>query len=232
MNSFSPPTAMDSNDSETAESTPWYWGNMTPWWFLVTIYCLVFVFYMGFRAFGAETAAAFIIHTLLALYFVVACAWNLLHTPSQGALYRKIHQGAGRVAVLSGTFVVVTGYVLILTGQTQLSVTAQRVFMAVGAFQIIVQAALVFFVRRQGIHNHMVAANILFYSCAFLPALNRAPQIFGFPDGDIWTIIAIPIGFVLTFISIYYYARKMEREKSSETSLRPDGNDSNSNLNE
>jgi len=199
----------DESKHLTEASVPWYCGNMTPWWFLSTLYMLLFVVYMGFRAFG-HASAAFVIHTLVAFAFIVACAWNLLHTPSQGKMYKESHIWIGRIAMMSGTFVVVTGYVLVLTGNSSLSHAAEITFMATGAMQILFQGCLVFAIRvKKSTYYHMLSACVLFYVCALLPALNRLPQIFGFADPEWFPAVIVPIGVALSSISIGYYAQKM-----------------------
>lgn len=197
-------------------------ANWTPMWIIGTVYMFVFVAYMGFAHFGNATAT-FVIHTIEALAFIVACAWNLWHTPSHGDLYRAIHRWMGWIAMISGTVIVVTGYILVLKGETSLSETAQIMFMSTGAFQLVVQAVLIYTIRYGNKHSwlsatyaHMVSANVLFYCCAFLPAANRMPQIFGFEDTDLWTFIAMSIGFLLTFLSIGYYSHKLKVKERKE----------------
>ncbi|KAL3943667.1 MAG: hypothetical protein SGBAC_002287 [Bacillariaceae sp.] len=144
----------DDEDEVLEKRTPWYGGNITPWWFLCTIYMLVFVVYMGFRSFG-YASVAFIIHTIIAFIFITSCAWNLLHTPSQGKSYRHIHIIMGRIAMMCGFFVVVTGYVLVLTGDSSLSNAAEITFMATGGMQILLQGCLIFAIRVPKSTYHM-----------------------------------------------------------------------------
>ena len=76
----------DNSDSDVKETIPWYGGNLTPWWFLCTVYMVLFVIYLGFRAFG-DASVTFAIHTTIAFVFIICCTWNLIHTPSQGKRY-------------------------------------------------------------------------------------------------------------------------------------------------
>jgi len=199
-------------DAEMRESRPWWNGNWNPVWVVGTAYTLLSVCYMGLAQFGHHHTAGFVIHTLVALSFVVTCALNLFHTPSHGPTYRVVHRWTGWIATFSGFFVVLSGYVIVLTGRSSLSSTANALFLGTGAMQIVVQVLLVVAMRfYQSAWYHMVCACVLFYGCTLMPAVNRAPQIFGFPDSDAFTFAIIPLGFLFIFFAIFFHSRPMMR---------------------
>lgn len=223
----------DHEEENQQQQRRWWngnWGN--PIWVLGTVYLLVFVCYMGLAQFGNNKTAGFILHALLALAFVLSCAWNLFHTPSHGPSFARIHRWMGWSAVISGFFVVLTGYVIVLLGNSTLSQTANIVFMSTGAFQVVVQILLVVCIKyldkakstgagaggrgSSAVWYHMVCGSVLFYACALMPAINRAPQIFGFPDSDTFTFAILPLGFILIFISVCYYSRQMKLEQQQK----------------
>lgn len=159
---------------------------------------------------------AFILHTLFALTFCVACAANLFHTPSHGQSYRIQHRWLGWTAMWSGTAVVGSGYYMVLNQESQLSDTASTLFMSTGAFQVALQVGMVVAIRYyKAVWYHMMMACILFYAAALMPAVNRAPNIFHFPDSDTFTIAIMPLALVLTFFAIRYYSIQMDKSHSS-----------------
>ena len=188
-------------------------GNWTPMWVVCTLYMLFFVIYLGFREFG-DASVAFVLHTLVAWTFILACAWNLFHTPSHGGWYRQVHRWTGWTAVASGTFVVASGYWIVLKDESSLSTMAQNLFLGTGALQVLMQVFMVYFIRRQRVFLHIVSANVLFYTCAFLPALNRLPNIVGFEDFEWWPVIIAPVGVALAALSIYSYAKTAPKEEA------------------
>jgi hypothetical protein len=201
-----------SEAEETADASPraWWMGHATPLWAVGTGYLILFIAYLGLAEFG-HASAAFILHTLFALTFVLSCAANLFHTPSHGETYRAVHRWMGWKAVWSGFAVVLSGYGIVLSGKSRLSTTAQNIFLGTGAMQIVVQVALVYFIRyAKSVWYHMVSACVLFYATALMPAINRAPNIFHFQDSDTFTIVIMPFGAVFTYFAIRYYARQMK----------------------
>ena len=155
-----------------------------------------FIISLSFFHFS-EKSFGFILHTFMGLLFILAsCQDALFHTPSHGRIYLKWHIIIGRVALLTGTCIVISFYLLILTDQSPLSRVAQITFMITRAFMM--QFFLLFFIKRE---NHLISACILFYCCALLPAVNRMPQVFGF-QGHAWIFFC--------FLAIGYYRRKMK----------------------
>lgn len=200
-------------EEEYTTPTPrlWWQGNWSPLWAMGTTYLLLFIVYLGMAEFGHKPAA-FIVHTLLALSFVVACAANLFHTPSHAGCWRTVHRWIGWTAMFSGLAVVLTGYYMVFRRgySTGISTTAETVFVVTGAFQLVVQGAMVYAMRlHQSTWYHMVCASILFYGAALMPALNRLPQILHLADSDAFTFAIMPLGAVFVCFSIYYHAKKM-----------------------
>uniref|UniRef100_A0A7S3KW12 Cytochrome b561 domain-containing protein n=1 Tax=Amphora coffeiformis TaxID=265554 RepID=A0A7S3KW12_9STRA len=208
------PTAVTSESSSSDPSvTPSWWrGHWSPLWVVGTLYLLLFIVYLGFAEFGHKPAA-FILHSVLALNFCVACAANLFHTPSHGPPYRKIHIWTGWIAMWSGAAVVGTGFFMVFRQgyEVSISTTAQNTFIGTGLFQLVIQVGMIWAIRYAGnVWYHMMLACFLFYGAALMPAVNRMPQIFHFPDSDAFTFAILPLGTILIYFAIAYYSRKME----------------------
>ena len=89
--------------------------------------------------------------------------------------------------------------------------------MTTGAVQIVLQIILVLAIRYyQSVWYHMVCANVLFYAAALMPAVNRAPNIFHFPDSDTFTITIMPLSVIIIYFSIRYYARQMDKAPQNQ----------------
>ena len=121
----------------------------------------------------------------------------------------------------SGLAVVSSGYYMVFRSgyPTTLSTAAQNVFVGTGALQLVSQVALVVAIRvSKSVWYHMVCASILFYAAALMPAINRAPQIFHFPDSDAFTWAIMPLGFIFVYFSISHHAKQMMRSQYSSSS--------------
>lgn len=212
-----PPSAEDFSSAVVmVPPRPWWKGNWSPLWVMGTTYLLLFVAYLGIAEFGHKSAA-FILHTLFALTFVLACAANLFHTPSHGEVWRELHRWVGWTAIWSGVAVVLTGYYMVFRRgyATALSTAAENVFVVTGTFQIVVQVAMLYAIRvMKSPWYHMVCASVLFYGPALMPAANRLPQILHFQDSDAFTFAIMPIGPVLIYFSILYFSKKMDMNET------------------
>lgn len=209
---------LPAREQEERKSRSLWSGNLTPWWAIASAYSIFFVCYLGLTWLAAGAPVSIAVHIVFSLAFVVCCSWNLFHTPSHGPAYRRAHLVAGWCAMVSGTVVVVTGYIIILREESRISEAAQYAFMATGALQIALQVLGVLALRRwSSVRMHIVMMSLVFYNSVLLPAVNRLPQICGFSgmpgfNGFAWTGAVGVIGIFFSFLSIWWHGRVMRAD--------------------
>eukprot|EP00304_Pavlova_gyrans_P002467 CAMPEP_0206045372 /NCGR_PEP_ID=MMETSP1466-20131121/15684_1 /ASSEMBLY_ACC=CAM_ASM_001126 /TAXON_ID=44452 /ORGANISM="Pavlova gyrans, Strain CCMP608" /LENGTH=232 /DNA_ID=CAMNT_0053420307 /DNA_START=28 /DNA_END=726 /DNA_ORIENTATION=- len=184
-------------------------ANWTPWLVLSIVYVIYFIAALGLTWLADGAPPSISTHVVAALVFTLACSWNMLHTPSHGSFFRRHHVAVGWTAMCAGVAVVVGGYWIILSGNSNIEYGAQIAFMTTGALQLFLQGLGVYFVRfaRQP-DRHMMCMTVMFYNSLLLPAINRLPQLLGLePLGPAWTWGASAIGFVFAFVAIAWNTR-------------------------
>jgi len=164
--------AAASGTSSTMAFVVFIKGNFTPWWFLGTIFVLYFLISLGMPRIATD-GAVMATHIPFAFLFVVACAWNLFHTPSHGPLYRRLHKIVGWSALIIGFCSVVTGYMYILGGGSQADLGTKILMMAIGLMQLVLQLLGLWYVRGyKWIHMHSSMMTYMFYMSGVLIAIS------------------------------------------------------------
>jgi hypothetical protein len=190
-------------------------GNMTPWWFMGTVYTVFFLSRLGVpRIFYDTPMMGF--HIPMAFLFVLACAWNLYHTPHQGPIYRVAHVWVGWTAMVVGVLSVMSGYAYILDGTSQLPLGTKVLMMAIGLIQLGLQGLGLWYVRgRKWIQMHMSMMTYLYYNSAVLIAINWIPKMAtghalnGAAQTN-WTFISMLGGLTLANLAVKYNRKNMD----------------------
>ncbi|KAG8457486.1 hypothetical protein KFE25_003790 [Diacronema lutheri] len=201
-------------------------GNLTPWWVLGTLYTMVFLFQLGApRIFTDSPTMGF--HIVMAIAFVLLCAWNLFHTPDQGERFRAVHVRVGWLAIVTGFASVLSGFAYILTGESTLPLDAQAFMMSIGTIQAVLQCLGLWYVRgRRWIQLHMAMMTYLFYTSGVLIAINWIPTMTtGRPlsgsGQTAWMFVSMLIGLAVANIAVKYNRSRMDfdSDKWARTAL-------------
>lgn len=190
-------------------------GNLTPWWFLGTVYTVVFLARLGVPRIWTDTPTmAF--HIPMAFGFTLFTAWNLFHTPQQGPMWRVLHVWVGWLAMAVGFASVFSGYAYILSGQSQLRMGNKVLMMTIGLIQAVLQCLGLWYVRgRKWIQMHMSMMTYLFYTSGVLIAVNWIPKM---ATGELlpghgqtnWTFVSMLAGLALANVAVKYNRRTMD----------------------
>jgi len=196
-------------------------GNLTPWWFLSTIYVIYFMATLGFPRIEYDTGGmAF--HICMAFLFVVGCAWNLYHTPSHGPRFRISHRTVGWVTNVIGLASIISGYDYILAGHSKLSFSTKVLMMAIGAIQLLLQALGLWYVAgirwvrgKIWTEQHAAMMTMLFYNSGTLIAINWLPKmitgnLFEGSAQTNWTFVSFLAGLTISSVAIKYNKRNMD----------------------
>ena len=95
-----------------------YDGNLSVWWLTGAVLGLWFTFAKGFMMLLGVVQVLpgvgfwFGTHLVSVLSITCICIWNIFHSPSHGALYRRLHIVLGRTAIITGFIGVLSGNIV------------------------------------------------------------------------------------------------------------------------
>eukprot|EP00475_Leptophrys_vorax_P043053 TRINITY_DN8164_c0_g1_i1.p1 TRINITY_DN8164_c0_g1~~TRINITY_DN8164_c0_g1_i1.p1 ORF type:complete len:243 (-),score=60.22 TRINITY_DN8164_c0_g1_i1:74-802(-) len=164
-------------------------GQLTVYWAIGSLFCVWFLFIEGMyrliymTKYIQPVGPFFAFHLIGSYIIVLACIWNMFHTPASGPLFKKAHLIIGKIAVPSSVIGAFAGMIaawwerklafansvgLTCAGIVQIVTTVLGFYAIYKARRVSGEAE-----RSKWINTHQNCMNVLFFIGCMTPALVR-----------------------------------------------------------